>query len=202
LKDQVPVKIARLISVLFVPPSFTIIIFTIFAFVLEQNQVNSFILISTAMVFGFILPVIMFAAFRRKGLIADIDAKIKEERTFPFTLSVVFYILGLLILIYYRINIISIAFWFCYISNTLLVVIINKSWKISAHMMGVSGPFAALVYVFGLTALPFLVLFILIGWSRIKLECHNLSQVLAGAFLAFISTYIQMYFIIKYFGYA
>jgi len=202
LKDQVPVKIARLISVLFVPPSFTIIIFTIFAFVLEQNQVNSFILISTAMVFGFILPVIMFAAFRRKGLIADIDAKIKEERTFPFTLSVVFYILGLLILIYYRINIISIAFWFCYISNTLLVVIINKSWKISAHMMGVSGPFAALVYVFGLTALPFLVLLILIGWSRIKLECHNLSQVLAGAFLAFISTYIQMYFIIKYFGYA
>ncbi|HKB84961.1 MAG TPA: hypothetical protein VKD08_02235 [Ignavibacteriaceae bacterium] len=144
----------------------------------------------------------MFAAFRRKGLIADIDAKIKEERTFPFTLSVVFYILGLLILIYYRINIISIAFWFCYISNTLLVVIINKSWKISAHMMGVSGPFAALVYVFGLTALPFLVLLILIGWSRIKLECHNLSQVLAGAFLAFISTYIQMYFIIKYFGYA
>jgi len=202
LKDQVPVKIARLISVLFVPPSFTIIIFTIFAFVLEQNQVNSFILISTAMVFGFILPVIMFAAFRRKGLIADIDAKIKEERTFPFTLSVVFYILGLLILIYYRINIISIAFWFCYISNTLLVVIINKSWKISAHMMGVSGPFAALVYVFGLTALPFLVLLILIGWSRIKLDCHNLSQVLAGAFLAFISTYIQMYFIIKYFGYA
>jgi len=202
LKDQVPVKIARLISVLFVPPSFTIIIFTIFAFVLEQNQVNSFILISTAMVFGFILPVIMFAAFRRKGLIADIDAKIKEERTFPFTLSVVFYILGLLILIYYRINIISIAFWFCYISNTLLVVIINKSWKISAHMMGVSGPFAALVYLFGLTALPFLVLLILIGWSRIKLDCHNLSQVLAGAFLAFISTYIQMYFIIKYFGYA
>ena len=202
MKDQVPVKIARLISVLFVPPSFTIIIFTIFAFVLEQNQVNSFILISTAMVFGFILPVIMFAAFRRKGLIADIDAKIKEERTFPFTLSVVFYILGLLILIYYRINIISIAFWFCYISNTLLVVIINKSWKISAHMMGVSGPFAALVYVFGLTALPFLVLLIPIGWSRIKLECHNLSQVLAGAFLAFISTYIQMYFIIKYFGYA
>ena len=202
MKDQVPVKIARLISVLFVPPSFTIIIFTIFAFVLEQNQVNSFILISTAMVFGFILPVIMFAAFRRKGLIADIDAKIKEERTFPFTLSVVFYILGLLILIYYRINIISIAFWFCYISNTLLVVIINKSWKISAHMMGVSGPFAALVYLFGLTALPFLVLLILIGWSRIKLDCHNLSQVLAGAFLAFISTYIQMYFIIKYFGYA
>ncbi len=202
MNDQVSIKFARIISTLFVPPSFTIIIFTVFAFLLELSQVNRFILISTAMVFGFIMPVIMFAAFRRKGLITDIDAKIKEERTFPFTLSVFFYILGLLILIYYRINIISIAFWFCYISNTILVVIINKIWKISAHMMGASGPFAALVFVFGLAALPFLVLLFLIGWSRIKLECHNLSQVLTGAFLGFISTYIQIYFIIKYFGYA
>ncbi len=202
MKDQVSIKTARIISTLFVPPSFTITIFTLFAFALEQNHVKRFILISTAVVFGFILPVIMFAAFRRKGLIADIDAKIKEERTFPFTLSAVFYIFGLLILIYYGINIISIAFWFCYISNTLLVVVINKTWKISAHMMGASGPFAALVYVFGLAAITFVILLVLIGWSRIKLECHNLSQVMAGAFLGFISTYIQIYLIIKYFGYA
>lgn len=156
----------------------------------------------TSFVFGFISPIIMFIAFRKKGLIADVDAKIKEERTFPFTISLLFYFIGLIILIAYRINIISIAFWFCYISNTLLIVIINKSWKISAHMMGASGPFAALVFVFGFSALPFLILLVFIGWARIKLECHNLDQVLAGAFLAFISTYAQIYFITKYFGYA
>jgi hypothetical protein len=174
----------------------------IFAFTLEQTALNRFILILSALAFGFMLPVLMFTVFRKRGLIADIDAKIKEERTFPFTVSVLFYLSGLLILIYYNINIISIAFWFCYISNTLLVVVINKSWKISAHMMGASGPFAALVFVFGFTALPFLILLIFIGWARIKLECHNLNQVLAGAFLAFFSTYTQIYFITKYFGYA
>jgi hypothetical protein len=200
LTDYFSIKAARIISILFVPPSFTIIVFTIFAFTLDQTVLNRFILISTALVFGFISPVVIFVAFRMRGLIADIDAKIKEERTFPFTLSVLFYFLGLIILIYYRINIISIAFWFCYISNTLLIVVINKSWKISAHMMGASGPFAALAFTFGFAALPFLIILFFIGWARIKLECHNLNQVLAGAFLAFISTFAQIYFIVKYFG--
>lgn len=202
MKNSTSIKAARIISTLFVPPSFTIIIFAIFAFTLEHEALGRFILFSTALVFGFILPVIMFAAFRRKGLIADIDAKVKEERTYPFTISILFYVSGLLILIYYRIDIISIAFWFCYISNTLLIIIINKHWKISAHMMGASGPFAALAFVFGMPALPFIILLIFIGWARIKLECHTLSQVLAGALIAFISTYTQIYLITKYFGYA
>ncbi len=148
------------------------------------------------------MPVIMFAVFRKRGLIADIDAKIKEERTFPFLLSVLFYATGLTILIYYGIDIVSIAFWFCYISNTLLLVLINKYWKISAHMMGASGPFAALVYVFGLAAVPFIILLYFIGQARIKLECHTFNQVLTGAIVAFTSTYIQIYLITKYFGYA
>ncbi len=194
------IKTARIISTLFVPPSFTIIVFTIFAFNLEQNVLNRFVLILTAFVFGFILPVIVFLSLRKRGLIADIDARIKEERTVPFTLSIVFHIIGLIILIFYRINIISIAFWFCYISNTLIIVIINKYWKISAHMMGAGGSFAAFAFVFGFAALPLLLILILIGWARIKLECHNLTQVLAGVLLAFVSTYLQMQFIVNYFG--
>lgn len=194
------IKTARIISTLFVPPAFTIIVFSIFAFKLEPTLLNRFVLILTAFVFGFILPVIVFFALRKKGFITDEDAKIKEERTFLFNLSVVFYTIGLIILICYHINIISIAFWFCYISNTLIIVIINKYWKISAHMMGAGGSFAAFVFVFGFAALPLLLILILIGWARIKLECHNLNQVLAGAVLASISTYLQIQFIVNYFG--
>lgn len=194
------IKSARIISILFVPPSFTLIIFTVLAFVLERSSLSRYVVISTALIFGFILPVLMFSILKRRGLIADIDAKIKEERTFPFLLSILFYASGLIIFIHYSINIISIAFWFCYISNTLLVIVINKFWKISAHMMGASGPFAALIFVFGYYALPFLLLLVAIGWARIKLECHNLNQVLAGAVLAFLSTYTQIFLISKLFG--
>ena len=68
--------------------------------------------------------------------------------------------------------------------------------------MGASGPFAVLIYVFGSAAYPFIVILALIGWARIKLKCHSLSQVLAGAVLAFISTYTQIYLIVKIFGHA
>lgn len=202
MTNRYPIIFARIISALFVPPSFTLIVFSIFAFTLEKNPVNRLVLLLTVIIFGFILPVLMFMAFRRKGYIADIDARIKEERTFPFTLSAVIYGIGLIILIFFRINIISLAFWFCYISNTILIVIINKRWKISAHMMGASGPFAALIFVFGVRAILISVLLFLIGWARIKLECHDLNQVLAGAILAFFSTYVQIYVITNYFGYA
>jgi len=193
-------KFARFISILFVPPSFTIIIFTIFAFTLESESSKQIATILIALVFGFIAPISLFLILRKKGKLADQDALIKEERTFPFIVAILFYLIGIILMIKLNLHIISIAFWFCYISNTLITIFINKYWKISAHAMGASGPLAALTVVFGLLGLILLPVVILVGWSRIELKCHNLSQVMAGILLAFISVYIQMNLILKYFS--
>jgi membrane-associated phospholipid phosphatase len=194
------VKLARIISTLFVPPSFTIILFTIFAFTLETESVQKIITILTAFIFGFSAQIILFVIFRKRGKIVDLDASVKEERTTPFLISVGFYTIGLIILIIFNVHIFSIAFWFCYISNTLVTIFINRHWKISAHAMGAAGPLAAAVYLFGLAALLFAVIVILVGWSRIQLKMHSLVQVIAGTVLGFISTYLQIYFIIKWFN--
>jgi len=193
----IKVKIARVISTLLVPPSFTLIIFSIFAFQLETEQIKTIVTILVATVFGFLAPIILFLKFRKKGLIVDLDASVKEERTVPMTLSLSFFIIGIIILILYKINIISIAFWFCYISNTLITILINKHWKISAHTMGAAGPLAALLFVFGPIALLFTILTIMVGWSRIQLNCHTKAQVLVGGVLAFLSTYLQIFIITK-----
>ncbi len=195
-------KIARIISTIFVPPSFTVLLFTLFAIKLESSFIKTVITIIVAVTFGFSFLILLFAIFHKNGKLADIDASIKEERTVPFLIAVILYITGLIILIIYNINIVSIAFWFCYISNTLIIVIINKFWKISAHAMGASGALAAITYVYGTIGLIFILLVALIGWSRIELKCHTVSQVTAGAVLGFLSTYIQMYFIINYIQYA
>ena len=71
-----------------------------------------------AVVFGFIAPISLFLILRKKGKLADQDASIKEERTFPFLIAILFYLIGLILMIKFELNIISIAFWFCYISNT------------------------------------------------------------------------------------
>lgn len=193
-------KLARFISTLFVPPSFTIIVFTLFAFIFESEPLKRLILISVALIFGFMTQIILFLVFRKKGKIVDLDASIREERTTPFFISIGFYFIGLIILIIFQINILSIAFWFCYLSNTLFTILINNHWKISAHAMGAAGPLAAVTYAFGPIVLTLLILVILIGWSRIKLKVHTFPQVLIGILFAFASTYLQILFVVKWFS--
>ena len=193
-------KLARIVSTVFVPPSFTIIIFTIFALYLETDFSKMLVTILVALIFGFISPIVLFLQYRKRGKIVDIDASIKEERTVPMSISLIFYIIGVIFLLVCKVNIIAIAFWFCYISNTLIAITINKKWKISAHTMGASGPIAALTFVFGPLTLIFLVISVLVGWSRIQLKCHSFSQVIAGGIFAFISTYFQIYLIVSYFS--
>ncbi len=194
-------KAARIISTIFVPPSFTIIIFTFFAFYIETESLKIIVTLFTAYLLGFAAPILLFFILRNKKLLVDSDASIKEERTLPFSIAIIFYVIGFLILIYFEVNIILIAFWFCYISNTIIAIFINKYWKISAHAMSAAGPFAALTFVFGLYALIFGIIVVIVGWARIRLQCHSFAQVFAGGVLAFTSTYIQIYFIVKYFSY-
>jgi membrane-associated phospholipid phosphatase len=193
-------KIARIISTLFVPPSFTLLIFIFFAFhfEIEALKIIETIVVSTS--FGFILPILLFIILRKKNKIVDLDASIKEERTVPFLIASIFYAIGLILMIIMQLNIVTIALWFCYITNTLLTVVINRYWKISAHSMGASGALAALFFAIGNDTFLFLPLVLILGWSRIKLKCHSFSQVAAGIILAFTSTFLQMYLIINYFS--
>ncbi|MCH8034680.1 MAG: phosphatase PAP2 family protein [Bacteroidetes bacterium] len=192
-------KLARIISTVFVPPSFSIIVFTLLAFYLETESTQRYITIFVALIFGFISPIVLFVYYRKKGKIIDLDASIKEERTVPMSISVIFFTVGLIMFIAFDLNIVSIAYWFCYISNTLIAIIINKNWKISAHTMGAAGPLAAVTFLFGPIALVFLIIVVLVGWSRIQLKCHSIGEVIAGGIFAFISTYIQIYLIVSYF---
>jgi len=195
LQNHTKHLIARVISTLFVPPSFPLILFTLFAFKYESDPHKILLLILVTITFSFSFPIILFIILRKQGKIVNSDATIKEERTFPFIVSTLFYAIGILILIIAHINIVSIAFWFCYITNTIFIIIINKYWKISAHMMGAAGPFAAICFVYGFSALPFILILFIIGWSRIFLKCHNIYQVLAGGLLGFTSTLLQMHII-------
>jgi membrane-associated phospholipid phosphatase len=190
-------RTARFISTLFVPPSFTIIIFTWLALRLEYELWQRILVIGVALTFGFAFQILMFFHFKNKGMIADMDASVKEERTVPFFVAILIYAMGLLVLLLTKMDPVIISFWFCYISNTLIVIWINKYWKISAHALGASGPFGVLVYMAGTGSLLFLVVIVLIGWARIKLKMHTFAQVAAGTIAGFALTYFQIIFIVK-----
>jgi hypothetical protein len=61
---------------------------------------------------------------------------------------------------------------------------INLFWKVSIHCAGVTGPIFALIFVFGLNALPLTSIVGLVGWSRIKLKNHTFAQTLVGTLIS------------------
>lgn len=190
-------RFARIISTIFIPPTLSIASFIFLAVRFETNTNQKIYVILIAVVFAFILQIASFIYFYKNNLISDIDARTKEERTLPYFLSIMIFIIGFILLLIFRASNISIAFWFCYISNTFLVILINKKLKIIIHAMGVSGSLALFTFILGFTALMFLPILIAVGWSRIKLKCHSLTEVVAGAVIGFASVYFQLSIFLK-----
>lgn len=63
--------------------------------------------------------------------------------------------------------------------------------------MGAAGSLAVVLIQFNLYAVIPFVIVILVGWSRIRLKQHTLTQVLAGGITGFVSTYIQIKLILE-----
>ncbi|HRI47714.1 MAG TPA: hypothetical protein PK559_11465 [Ignavibacteriaceae bacterium] len=188
---------ARFISTLFIPP-LSLLFATIFFLVKSDDANNVFHTIIISLLFGVIIPIVYFLIMLKKKKIANQDASIKEERTIPYLFGILFMILGLSTLVYFNASKMIQLLWIVQIVNTLFLILINKYWKISAHMIGFSSPVAWLVFNFSnLLLIPFVILGIIIGWSRFHLKCHTIPQIIAGFLFGFGLTYLQLLMLVR-----
>jgi len=67
---------------------------------------------------------------------------------------------------------------------TIILMGVNLFWKVSIHCAGVSGPIFALIFVFGINAIPLTSIVGVVSWSRIKLKNHTFAQTLAGTLIS------------------
>lgn len=187
-------SLAKTISTVSNTPIIAIIVFTLINYYLLTGK--DFISVtSISLIFATIIPsIIAFLWVKYKKL--EIDMPRKEDRFYPLLWILSSYLLGVIILYLISAPSITTTLMFCYFTNTLAVLLISLFWKISIHSVGVTGPVAALIYVFGYVSLIFLILIPLVMWSRLYLRRHTFFQVIAGALLGFILTTLQIYFFI------
>ena len=185
-------KLARLISTIFSPPTFAVLSMIFLAINYETESYKKLIVIAIAFLFAFVFPIGMVIYFYKNKLISDFDGTQKAQRTVPYYIAIIIYTIGFILLLLGKVSAVSIAFWFCYISNTFLVILINRYLKISIHALGVSGPLALFVYLIGVIGLLLLPILVVVGWSRIQLKVHTFSEVLAGAVFGFVTVYFQL----------
>jgi membrane-associated phospholipid phosphatase len=156
---------------------------------LAANFLASLIL---SIFFGVVLPVVFIVFLRYRQQITDVHIPVREQRTIPFLVTIACYALATAILWVVAGGGALTAIMFCYTINGIVVLFINKYWKISVHATGVGGPLAGLTFVLGWWTLLFFLLFPVVGWARVHLKAHTLGQVLAGSFLGYTLTLVQI----------
>ena len=124
------------------------------------------------------LPVLYF--YRKK--VVDLYVSKKESRTPFFLIAIALYSVAAIIFFVTNTGIMFLLA-LSYTFVTIILMLVNRFWKVSVHSAGVAGPVFALIFVFGVMFLPLSLLIVLVSWSRIKLKKHTFMQTLAGSLI-------------------
>lgn len=150
--------------------------------------VLSFVFLTT-----FIFPLLLVLALKYKGMIKTLQMETREERIFPYIMTTIFYYFTYYMLCQIHIPVMFQKF---VLGATLLIVmalIINFWWKISIHMIAIGGMIGCITgislqlnYDMRLLIGGLFLIAGLIGFSRLKLNLHNQSQIYFGILMGFV----------------
>ncbi|NOX45547.1 MAG: hypothetical protein GXO89_01040 [Chlorobi bacterium] len=188
-------KFAKTISILFhpvlIPSWFTLILFGSNTYISLLIPMK-FVLFTMIFITTALFPLLFVAMMARRKIIGDIYLKKREDRIYPFAITVLFYFLS-----YYLIRKLPVydVFSMFLLGSTFIVVfslLISFFWKISTHLMGIGGLLGGLSGIdirlnLDFTAMIILGLIVsgLLGFARLKLNAHKPLQVYVGFLIGF-----------------
>ncbi len=195
--------LAKVFSILFLPLfmpffGFAILLYSSNPFSLVLNPSSKLILLGVCFTICCLFPVLNILFMKRLKLINSIQLENKEERTLPYISTILFYI-GFAYLLYgnERLPFIFVSFILSGAFTIAITMVVNKYWKISAHMTGIGGLLGSIIALsiamhFNFIWWICLIIFIagLTGFARLKLQAHTNSQVYIGFLLGTLSTLI------------
>ncbi len=195
--------IAEIISLILSPVliplyAFLTLVYSTFLATLPPEFIS--ILIGVIALFTAGIPGTAMLWLHYTGRMSDMDNPRSDERTIPYIISVIGYAACIYIL-----HRMAFPLWMTslLIGGAIMIIcmtIINRWWRISAHMAGI-GAYIGLIFMLGrlgfVIRIEWLVAIIisagLLGSCRIYLKRHTLGQVLAGAVFGFIWTCLTLY---------
>lgn len=202
--ERVLNSIAKALSILLYPlfvPTYGIALFC-YAFdrhVLPLAGIWVLVAILGTFVLTCLLPLSAIWILIRKGEVKDMQIENAQERTVPYLYAFLgFGFWSYLMTAVLRAPI-YLGFITCGAAAAIgLIMLINRRWKISAHLTGMGGLLGGLMtYCLGIGALPtwgtlvlWLSISLVLMYARIYLNAHTASQVSAGWLLGIFCTFI------------
>lgn len=203
------VKLANIISVVFHPIFIPTLIFAAlfgFAPILARPLSDEALMYILMAIFitTFVIPLCSMGVLRFSDYISSMAMKERKERIIPFLFVSVFY--GITTYMFYakmQLNQVLVLIMLAITIITFLIAIITFFWKISAHsaaIAGMMGFFIAIMVKFSMVSLLFPVILsvLLVGIvmsSRLYLNSHSPSEILAGGLLGFALSFGFVFFL-------
>jgi membrane-associated phospholipid phosphatase len=129
----------------------------------------------------------------RRGEITDFHIQVREQRTKPYLVILLYTGLALIGMVVGRapqlMILVAAAGWL----QTATLFVITLWWKISAHAAAAAGISVLALGTLGLSAWPLALSVPLVAWSRVKLQRHTLSQTLVGSALGLLISIGALY---------
>ena len=145
------------------------------------------------------IPISAIWILMRRGKVTDLQIENASERTIPY----IYTVLGFCFWNYLMVSVLHAPLFISMVSiggtvSIALVALINRSWKISAHLTGFGGLVGGLLaYCLDIGAIPtwwvLLIWFglsLLLMYARLFLQAHTSAQVIAGWLLGIVCTFI------------
>lgn len=137
------------------------------------------------LIFGFALPILLFIVFLKLKIISDPDASDRKERTIPFIITLALLVVLLIFNTNYAVEWALTQLTISYLATTIIILVINLFWKISAHAMTVAHSIGVLVGIEADLWWVGVAVLLMLGWSRLYLKRHTPMQVIAGTLVGF-----------------
>ncbi len=172
-------KLARWISILFDSSVLSLVIFPAIGWHAAGWAGVAWAFVALLILTGIPLAYILIGI--KRGWVSDLELSNREQRPRFILVSFSSDLLGLLILWVggapHQIWVLALI----YASLGLTMFTISNYWKISLHMVSVSGFSVLLIAIFGPSAWWTLLSLPLVAWARLQRRKHDVWQLLAGA---------------------
>lgn len=180
------VRIARHVSNILAPATISVPMILLVALYKASSVASALAYAGLTLFFLSIGPFTYILIGVRLGKLSDVDVSKRTERVGPFIFGLISVCLGWFALVLAHGPAPLISTVIVTAISGLIMLVITLWWKISLHASSLGAAATILTVLYGAALLPTFALLVLVGWSRVVLRRHTLSQVIAGSLLSIV----------------
>lgn len=185
--------LAEVISWAFFPPLVATIFFIFLIFWYSGDFSEGLKWMVAVAPFLIFIPLIFFTVSLKLGWISDIDLSNREERPAFLAVFIMALLVATILLYFFDVPQKLFVYSLSGLLVTVATAIVTLFWKISYHTTVTTSVVTAIVILGGLQFSWFFLLIIPVAWARVALKKHTFWQVVFGAAVSFLATYLVFY---------